>query len=328
MASLHSGHHHADRAEYLRRFASGYLDVVVAPRVLDEGVDVPEADLAIIVAGSNSRRQMVQRMGRVLRRKADGRMARLAVLFLEQTTEDPANGAHEVFLGEVLRVAEDYKGFRSDHVEAANAFLSDCEPLANVRPPRRAGERPRVEPGSTDEALPASEVLGLPEGSKGHPKRPRSPSRRHPAPKASGDDRSRVRTAYRRAHRFISRSEAREFEEALDGLLRQFSVDLLLDAVTASPAVSDIAAKAKSRLEFENRLRTSRTKKAATTKKPSKAAKGRTPKKSPSDGAEPKVRAKKTARSAGVYEAPLYRSPSGPLRRCRACGAPEHACRC
>ena len=56
VASLHSGHNHNERADHLRRFADGYLDAVVAPRVLDEGVDVPEADLAIIVAGSNTRR--------------------------------------------------------------------------------------------------------------------------------------------------------------------------------------------------------------------------------------------------------------------------------
>ena len=35
-----------------------------APRVLDEGVDVPAADLAVIVGASRSRRQMIQRMGR------------------------------------------------------------------------------------------------------------------------------------------------------------------------------------------------------------------------------------------------------------------------
>ena len=66
-----------------------------APRVLDEGVDVPAADLAVIVGASRSRRQMIQRMGRILRRKSDGRLARLAVLFVEGTVEDPAAGAHE-----------------------------------------------------------------------------------------------------------------------------------------------------------------------------------------------------------------------------------------
>lgn len=50
-------------------FADGFLQVIVAPQVLDEGVDVPEADLVVILAASKTRRQMVQRMGRVLRVK-------------------------------------------------------------------------------------------------------------------------------------------------------------------------------------------------------------------------------------------------------------------
>ena len=61
----------------LRRFAEGDLQVIWRPAVLDEGVDVPEADLAVIVGASRSRRQMIQRMGRVLRKKADHRRARL-----------------------------------------------------------------------------------------------------------------------------------------------------------------------------------------------------------------------------------------------------------
>ena len=80
--------------------------MLAAPRVLDEGIDVPAADLAVIVGASRSRRQMIQRMGRVLRRKPDGRRARFAVLFVEGTVEDPRLGAHEAFLGEIIDVAD------------------------------------------------------------------------------------------------------------------------------------------------------------------------------------------------------------------------------
>src|SRR5690606_21816439 len=54
-------------------FASGELDALTAVTVLDEGIDVPAADLGVVLAGSKQRRQMVQRMGRVMRRKRDGR---------------------------------------------------------------------------------------------------------------------------------------------------------------------------------------------------------------------------------------------------------------
>ena len=60
---VHSRLATADRREVLRRFAEGDLQVISAPRVLDEGVDVPEADLAVIIGASRSRRQMIQRMG-------------------------------------------------------------------------------------------------------------------------------------------------------------------------------------------------------------------------------------------------------------------------
>ena len=108
-AVVHSRLPLPDRRGVLSRFARGELDVVSAPRVLDEGIDVPAADLAVIAGASSSRRQMVQRMGRVLRRKADGRRARFAVLFVEGTVEDPAAGAHEGFLDEVSDVADELR---------------------------------------------------------------------------------------------------------------------------------------------------------------------------------------------------------------------------
>jgi RNA polymerase primary sigma factor len=119
-AVMHSELPARERSERLRRFAAGDLDVIVAPRVLDEGVDVPAADLAVIVGASRSRRQMVQRMGRVLRRKPDGRHARFAVLFVEGTVEDPRLGAHEAFLDEIVDVADQVSYFSAE--VAANRF--------------------------------------------------------------------------------------------------------------------------------------------------------------------------------------------------------------
>jgi superfamily II DNA or RNA helicase len=116
---LHSGLRQDQRRDVLARFASGDLQVLSAPRVLDEGIDVPAADLAVIAGASRSRRQMIQRMGRVLRRKPDGRRARFAVLFVEETVEDPAQGAHEVFLGEVVSVADELSCFPADVISAA-----------------------------------------------------------------------------------------------------------------------------------------------------------------------------------------------------------------
>jgi superfamily II DNA or RNA helicase len=145
--ALHSRLPSDERADVLGRFASGSLRVVSAPRVLDEGVDLPAADLAVIVAASRSRRQMIQRMGRVLRRKHDARPARLAVLFVEGTVEDPASGAHQGFLGEVTGVADAVRRFAADsHPAELVRFLSPTNDQPSVTL-RDANDDPFPQPG-------------------------------------------------------------------------------------------------------------------------------------------------------------------------------------
>jgi superfamily II DNA or RNA helicase len=56
-----------ERAEVLAGFAAGTFPALVANRVLDEGVDVPAAKVAVVVGGLGSTRQAKQRLGRILR---------------------------------------------------------------------------------------------------------------------------------------------------------------------------------------------------------------------------------------------------------------------
>jgi superfamily II DNA or RNA helicase len=58
----------AARQSHLKDFAAGDLQVLVAIRCLDEGVDVPATRSAFILASSTNPRQFVQRRGRVLRK--------------------------------------------------------------------------------------------------------------------------------------------------------------------------------------------------------------------------------------------------------------------
>ena len=106
-AAIHAGISSEYRQSILKQFENGALHVLCAPKVLDEGVDVPAADLGIILAASQSRRQMIQRMGRVIRRKHDGRFARFVIAYVEDTSEDPANGAHGTFLDDITDVASE-----------------------------------------------------------------------------------------------------------------------------------------------------------------------------------------------------------------------------
>lgn len=101
----------AERKERLAEFANGNIKVLSAPKCLDEGIDVAEADLGVILSASQTKRQMIQRMGRIIRPKRDGRPATFIILYFQNTSEDPYFGAYEGFLSEMYDHAEDVKEF-------------------------------------------------------------------------------------------------------------------------------------------------------------------------------------------------------------------------
>lgn len=62
-----------ERSEILARLADGSYGAVVTSKVLNEGVDVPDASVAVVLSGSGSVREHVQRLGRILRKVGDKR---------------------------------------------------------------------------------------------------------------------------------------------------------------------------------------------------------------------------------------------------------------
>jgi superfamily II DNA or RNA helicase len=76
-----------ERSRILADFNQGSLFAVVTSKVLNEGVNVPEANVAIVLSGSGSVREHVQRLGRILRKTA-GKRAILYELIAEGTTEE------------------------------------------------------------------------------------------------------------------------------------------------------------------------------------------------------------------------------------------------
>lgn len=78
-----------ERHDILQRFRSGDYPTLVASRVLNEGVDVPEASIAIVLSGTGSTREYVQRLGRVLRKGKDPtKLALLYEVIAENTSEE------------------------------------------------------------------------------------------------------------------------------------------------------------------------------------------------------------------------------------------------
>lgn len=78
-----------ERHEILTRFREGEYKTLVASHVLNEGVDVPAASVAIILSGTGSAREYIQRLGRVLRKgKGKDKIARLYEVVAEDTSEE------------------------------------------------------------------------------------------------------------------------------------------------------------------------------------------------------------------------------------------------
>ncbi len=61
----------AERKEILESFQQGLYQAIVTSKVLNEGVDVPEAKIAVVLGGSSNAREYVQRLGRVLRKRGN-----------------------------------------------------------------------------------------------------------------------------------------------------------------------------------------------------------------------------------------------------------------
>lgn len=76
------------RKRILREFKDADKGILVVTTVGDEGLDIPDANVGIIVSGTGSRRQFVQRLGRILRPKKGGNEARLYEIILEKTSEE------------------------------------------------------------------------------------------------------------------------------------------------------------------------------------------------------------------------------------------------
>lgn len=161
--AIHSGLTQTQRRARLQELKRGRLRAVAAPTVLDEGVDVPATDLAVVLGGSKSRRQMIQRMGRVLRLKADGHSATFIVVYARNTVEDlTLNDGQEGCLDLIMQSADsvehlglvDLQGVV--HPAAASALAPPIPqvavpavPMPSVPPddpPEQAEEESRSEP--------------------------------------------------------------------------------------------------------------------------------------------------------------------------------------
>jgi superfamily II DNA or RNA helicase len=75
-----------ERREIMANFGNSKYKAIVTSQVLDEGVDVPDASVGIVLSGTGSAREYIQRLGRLLR-KVEGKTAKLVEIISKETME-------------------------------------------------------------------------------------------------------------------------------------------------------------------------------------------------------------------------------------------------
>ena len=96
----------AERSKILEEFRKGSITVISTSKVLNEGVDVPEASVGVVLSGSGTVREHVQRLGRILRHKE----GKSAVLY-----EIISKGTNETYVNQRRRQHYAYQGSFTSH---------------------------------------------------------------------------------------------------------------------------------------------------------------------------------------------------------------------
>ncbi len=89
----HCGIYHSEMTREARQrnmadFRENRIRILVSCRCLDEGIDVPDASVGIVLSGAAVTRQRVQRLGRILRRSDEKEAASLYYLYIQESSED------------------------------------------------------------------------------------------------------------------------------------------------------------------------------------------------------------------------------------------------
>ncbi|MFN4046613.1 MAG: helicase-related protein, partial [Acidilobaceae archaeon] len=84
---LHGDLKDKEREAVIRQFKEAKTGVLIVTTVGDEGLDIPDANVGVFVSGTGSRRQFIQRLGRLLR-PAPGKRAVLYEIIVAGTSEE------------------------------------------------------------------------------------------------------------------------------------------------------------------------------------------------------------------------------------------------
>jgi superfamily II DNA or RNA helicase len=99
----------SEREYIIQKFKSGDYQALVAIKCLDEGIDIPSADVGILMASSTNPREYVQRIGRIIRQDSGKRFAHLydlCVSTLDGLDDEEATLERKIKKKEVTRLRE------------------------------------------------------------------------------------------------------------------------------------------------------------------------------------------------------------------------------
>lgn len=122
------------RRELLVEFGQGFIQVLVAIRCLDEGVDIPATREAFLLASSTNPRQFIQRRGRVLRRYPGKERASVHDFLVAPPLDDLREGAIEFgparqMFASQLRRAREFANLADNGPVARRKLLEYCKDL-------------------------------------------------------------------------------------------------------------------------------------------------------------------------------------------------------
>lgn len=126
---LHSKMGSQANKNVLERFRTGSIRILIACKAIDEGFDVPDSTVGIILSGTSTKRQRIQRLGRIIRRKETDAGAALYYLHITETVEEacylPDAGEHRLF--ELSYDAETQSFCNPAYDDRADRLLSEME---------------------------------------------------------------------------------------------------------------------------------------------------------------------------------------------------------
>ncbi|SKB40697.1 Superfamily II DNA or RNA helicase [Sphingobacterium nematocida] len=119
-----------DLNSILRGFSEGKIDILFAMKMLDEGVDIPRAEVGIFCASTGNPRQFIQRRGRLLRKHKDKSFASIydMVVIPHQDLSDPQlfNMERNMVKNELQRVAY-FASLSMNYYDSKDSLENVCQ---------------------------------------------------------------------------------------------------------------------------------------------------------------------------------------------------------